>query len=244
MPTIMRVHRLPRHNGMVIAAETHPWYEFVYYISCEGTLTLGGSDCDIRPGRFVTIRPGTLHSEVHTADSMVFYCIFQSDIALDDMVFDDDAEHTILRLAEALYAERRRPRGFSEELQQLILGELLLRVMRWNSAKSEVRGDLAHAREVIEQNFREPIRLSQLASDIGYGYEYFRHRFRERWGISPKQYLMRCRIDAAKELLASGRYTCTEVAYLSGFSDSAQFSKIFARETGTPPVKWRQSVEK
>ena len=241
---IMVLSQQTRSAGMVSPEESHSWFELVYYISCEGILTLDGTAHEIRPGRFVTTRPHTPHSELHSAAGTVFYCIFQCDVNLTNMVFDDDAEHTIKKLCEAMIAEQRRPRAYSEELQRLILSELLLRIMRWDSARVDIRRDITYAAECIRKNFREPISMQQLAADIGYGYDYFHHRFQEAYGCPPKQYQMNCRIACAKELLASGRYTCTEVAYLSGFSDSAQFSRIFARHTGVTPAKWRQRVEK
>ena len=49
-----------------------------------------------------------------------------------------------------------------------------------------------------------------------------------------------CRIEAAKNLLKTGEYNCTEIAYLCGFSDSAQLASIFRRETGLSPRKWQK----
>ncbi|MBQ8508587.1 MAG: helix-turn-helix domain-containing protein [Clostridia bacterium] len=234
---LMSVQRAERPAGCHVAEESHNWHEFVYYISCEGSLTLGGQRWEIRPGRFCTTRPGTLHSEQHTADGIVFFCIFQCDAPLADQVFDDDCEQTILHLCEAIITERRRPRPLGEDIQKLIFQELLLRVLRWESCRKNIRRDIAYAAECIESGFQQ-ISLQSLAADIGYGYDYFQHRFKEVYGRSPKQYQMDCRIRHAKELLAAGRYNCTEIAYLCGFSDSAQFSAVFRRACGCSPTKW------
>ncbi len=241
---IMIVQRAQRNVGTMIPEDAHNWHEFVYYVSCEGTLTMNGREYEIKPGRFATIRPNTLHSEVHRANGIVFFCIFQCEAELDDMVFDDDAEHSILHLCESLYLESRRHLLYSEELGELILSELLLRVMRWRAEREDRERDLTWAAQVIEGSFGERLNLRKIAADIGYGYDYFHHRFREIYGCSPKQYQMHCRIRKAKELLETGRYSCTEIAYLAGFSDSAQFSKLFNKYAGKSPTAWRQSVEK
>jgi len=241
---IMLVHREPRCAGSPVAEESHSWWELVYYISCEGTLMMDGETYEIKPGRFTLCRPHTPHSEMHTVNSVVLFCIFQCGIEHENLVLDDDSEHTVLRLCEAMVTENRRSGTFSGELQELILREILLRALRWQADRIGRRRDIEWAAEVIDQNFREPLRLHSLAADIGYGYDYFHHRFRERFGCSPKQYQIKRRVSYAKELLESGRYTCTEVAYLAGFSDSAQFSRIFKTYTGVSPANWRQSVEK
>ncbi|MGM9624509.1 MAG: helix-turn-helix domain-containing protein [Eubacteriales bacterium] len=229
-----------RNNGFVVPEDYHTWHEFVYYISCEGTLILDDKQYNITPGRFVTICPHTLHSELHTVDGIVFFCIFQSDATFENAVFDDDSDRTILRLCEAIYAEQRHPDSHSRELQTLMMQQLLLRVDRWNTSRISVRHDLDWAAECIRLNFRDPIRISELAADTGYGYDYFRHCFKKKYSKSPKQYQIECRIEEAKTLLKSYSYSCTDIAYLCGFSNSAQFSLIFKKNCGCSPEKWRR----
>ena len=236
----MIVNRDPRPRGCEIGEESHRWHEFVYYISCEGSLLLDGKQYDIKPGRFVTIPPDTLHSEVHTSDGIVFFCIFRSNAHFDCAVFDDDSDRKILRLCESIHAEQIHPTAQSRELQTLMLKELLLRTARWNETRRSVRHDLEHAAEAIRMNFREPLKIADLAAEIGYGYDYFQHSFKTAFGRSPKQMQLDCRIEAAKNLLRTGEYNCTEIAYLCGFSDSAQFASIFRRETGLSPRKWQK----
>ena len=41
------------------------------------------------------------------------------------------------------------------------------------------------------------------------------------------------------QLLASGKYTATEIAYMVGYSDPAHFTRAFKRWTGSPPSRYR-----
>ena len=127
---------------------------------------------------------------------------------------------------------------YSGELLSLMLNELLLRLMRMRTSKDEGRRDISYAAGFIEKQFREKIDLAALASDIGYGYDHFHHLFSKKYGVSPKKYQMELRINEAKRMLDIGRYSCTEVAYLTGFSDSAQFSTVFRRATGLTPTEY------
>ena len=242
---IMVANRDSRPNGCKIGEETHRWHEFVYYLSCEGSLTLAGNEYTIKPGRFVTIPPDTPHSELHTTDGIVFFCIFRSNANFRCAVFDDDSDRTIRRLCEAISAEKSRPTRQSRDLQTLMLQEILLRTERWNETRRSINHDLERAADLIRMNFREPIKMTDLSAEIGYGYDYFQHAFRETFGVSPKQMQTNRRINAAKDLLTRGEYNCTEIAYLCGFSDSAQFSAIFKRETGMTPRNFQiQSYNK
>ncbi len=241
---IMVIKRTTRGNRTIIPEETHNWTEFVYYVNCEGTLILDGKEYDIKPGRFVTIKPQTPHSEIHTQNGNVFFCIFETEHELENRVFDDDSEKRILSICDAMISEDTRHMMYGEELKALLLDELLLRLLRWEAEHSARIGDLAWAADVIQRGARDKLDLKGLAADIGFGYDYFHHRFRDKFGCSPKQFQMQCRIDRAKELLETGLYSCTEVAYLAGFSDSAQFSKIFKQYEKISPKHWRSSREK
>ena len=53
--------------------------------------------------------------------------------------------------------------------------------------------------------------------------------------MSPKQYLMQVRINAAKKMLLSGAYTVGETALSCGFSDASSFCSRFKRCTGMTP---------
>ena len=54
-------------------------------------------------------------------------------------------------------------------------------------------------------------------------------------GVSPLAYINSLKITRAKELLLSGMYTVTEVAFMSGYSDISHFSREFKKSTGVSP---------
>lgn len=237
---LLRVNREKRHSGMVIENHSHGWYEFVYYINAEGSVIINETESKIKSGRFSVIRPLTQHSEQHNIDGVVFFCIFECDTELDERLYDDRDE-TILRLCNSIAEEFFSPREYSGELLELLLSELILHYIRWQDSDRKGVRDITYAAELIERGFREKLDLHAIASEVGYGYDYFHHLFKKKYGLSPKQYQMDCRMKYAKQLLMSGRYSCTEVAYLSGYSDSAQFSLIFKRECGVAPSRYPEA---
>ena len=84
-----------------------------------------------------------------------------------------------------------------------------------------------------------PTNNSELAGLCHMSEDHFIRRFREAVGISPAQYIIKRRIAlAAQRLLFTGE-SIDEVAQSTGFSDRFYFSRVFARETGIPPAKYR-----
>ncbi len=83
--------------------------------------------------------------------------------------------------------------------------------------------------------------VAQLASLCGMTPEYFRRLFEKTTGTSPLKYINELRIERAKELLSSGMYSVTEVAEMSGFSDTGYFSRSFRRMAGVSPTEYRKN---
>jgi AraC-like DNA-binding protein len=84
--------------------------------------------------------------------------------------------------------------------------------------------------------------MEEIAAASGMGYEKFRKLFAQRFGVPPKQYRLRQRIDAAKRMLLERALTLKEIAYALGFTDVANFANHFKRATGVSPGVFRKRV--
>ncbi len=60
------------------------------------------------------------------------------------------------------------------------------------------------------------------------------------YGISPKQYILKLRLNAAIELLLQGTKSVQEIAASTGFQDAKYFSRIFKKQFGVPPSQYRE----
>lgn len=83
------------------------------------------------------------------------------------------------------------------------------------------------------------VTVEQLADRTAYAVDHFTRIFTQRIGRSPVAFLIECRIDRAKELLATSALTVEQVATALGYSDLFYFSRQFKRLTGLPPARWR-----
>ena len=84
------------------------------------------------------------------------------------------------------------------------------------------------------------IEISHLAELCNISEAYFRRIFLKNFGISPVKFINNLKIDRAKELIASGLYTISEVAVASGFHDDSYFSRKFKEATGMPPSEYME----
>lgn len=96
------------------------------------------------------------------------------------------------------------------------------------------------ARQYIESRYREPLRLDDIAHVVHLSRSQLCRLFRRYQGCSPVEYVIRCRLEHAHELLISTTLTVGEVALQSGFSDIYYFSRLFAHRYHMPPSQTRK----
>lgn len=95
----------------------------------------------------------------------------------------------------------------------------------------------------IKENIETELELEKVANNFGLSVYYFSRTFKEVTGINYSEYVNKCRIDIAKELLSTGEMNVKEVCYRVGYNDPNYFSKVFKKYEGISPVNFKISVE-
>lgn len=95
-------------------------------------------------------------------------------------------------------------------------------------------------KEYIENNFMEEISLNQLAELVNMNASYLSSVFKKETGMMYSEYLICCRMEHAKKLLAESNDNIAEVASQSGYQDSRYFSKQFMKQVGLKPSEYRK----
>lgn len=86
----------------------------------------------------------------------------------------------------------------------------------------------------IKYNYMDNVTISDLANIFGFERSYLYRIFKKRYGIGPKEYLTRIRLDKAKWLLSRG-HSVAECAYMVGYSDAFSLSKAYKKRFGVAP---------
>lgn len=92
----------------------------------------------------------------------------------------------------------------------------------------------------IEKNFAEPLTTLTVANMAHLSEYYFCHQFKKSTGVSFVSYLNEIRIQKAAVLLNNTRLSITEIAVEVGFHDVNYFSRVFKRNMGISPQKYRK----
>lgn len=185
--------------------------------------SLGGSfqfDC-ANPGLLVSLLPGVIHVRGSARLSQ-----------LVEMVGEESAggqpgsEFVLSRLAEMLLIEAMRSTTSENAPPGLLRG---LGDERLARALTEIHADVAH-----------PWTVNQLAAAAALSRSAFCERFTNTIGVAPMEYLLRWRMELAKELLRQSDLPVSEIAERVGYGSSSTFCVAFNRYGGQSPSRYRR----
>jgi AraC-like DNA-binding protein len=136
-----------------------------------------------------------------------------------------------------------------DALADLELKSLLVRVIQTqNMALLEtdpvVNRRLTNVIQYIRQHLTEKIGIEVLCEKACMSKSVFFRLFKNTFGISPLEYIIRERIDLAKSLLKSPEVSVTAACYQSGFNNLNYFARLFKRIEGVTPSEFQNLSEK
>ncbi|MFE3775270.1 helix-turn-helix domain-containing protein [Streptomyces sp. NPDC059122] len=156
-------------------------------------------------------------------------------------------DHAAERWGRAFDLAQQERDWISDSLLQHTLTESVLLLLReFTAAQAPVSASphpgIAQALAWIEDHINQPCGIAELASVAGLSTSRFHEAFRAETGTTPKDFVLRRKIDRARTLLEGAtHYSVTEVACLLGFSSSQYFATVFRRYQGIPPSQLRHS---
>jgi AraC family transcriptional regulator len=107
------------------------------------------------------------------------------------------------------------------------------------------RGGLGSARlrriqELVHAKLQDDLSLDEMAQSVELSTAHFANMFRKSTGESPHQFLLRQRVERAKEMLRTVETRISDVAVACGFKTQQHFARVFRGICGTSPTEYRR----
>lgn len=153
--------------------------------------------------------------------------------------------HTIALQAGRLAREiRSRDRLAALAVESLVLGMLLdagRRDSRWSRSRRPPAW-IELAEQYVRANFRESMRIADIARAAGVHPTYLARVFSRVHGISLATYVRRVRLEWVSDRLAQTDASISSIAHSAGFADQAHLTRAFKRYTGRTPAAYRRAT--
>lgn len=126
-----------------------------------------------------------------------------------------------------------------EDVFFIQLGQMAIaasEVAEWNMNAYYIKQILSF----VEENYGQPISLDDVADHVNLSVGYLSNYFRDKMGIPFTDYLLKLRMEKAKELLAHTNEKVYRIAELTGYQNSQYFVTVFKKNTGVTPAEYRK----
>jgi len=158
-------------------------------------------------------------------------------------------KNDIIILLDRILKERANNEADSEFLSHLLVMELFVLLsralkMEWESSikdkKFKLKELINASINFINNNYERDISLADISKYVFLSPGYFTRAFKEETGLSPINYLIKVRIERAKEMLSETNMKASEIAVSVGFSNQQRFNEMFRKITGLSPIQYRK----
>lgn len=160
-------------------------------------------------------------------------------------------KNEIITLLDRLIKERESNEIGSEFLNYLLVLELFVFIsralkMEWENSIKKQSPKLKELIQIsvnyINNNYERDISLGDIAKYVFLSSSYFTRAFKEETGMSPINYLLRVRVERAKELLLETDHKISDIALSVGFSNQQRFNEIFKKNVKITPLQYRRQA--
>lgn len=113
--------------------------------------------------------------------------------------------------------------------------------VRCAAYQSDLFSSMDSITSYIDKHIRDGLRVEQLAQLCGMSYSGFSKKFRDLYGITCKEYIIRIRVAKAEHYLRFTNEDLTFVSQETGYADCSHMIKEFKQQKGITPAQYRKN---
>ena len=123
-----------------------------------------------------------------------------------------------------------------EIIYRLLMGEQSGR-LRHIAVLGGYTSPIARAIERLRKNFDQPLRIDDVARELGMSVSGFHHHFKAVTAMSPLQFQKQMRLQEARRLMLGEHLDAASAAFRVGYDDASHFNREYKRLFGAPPMR-------
>lgn len=180
--------------------------------------------------------------------------VLYNDIIIGYLIFGQIKTGTDYNLIEAYLAEigldKKQMKKYYSELSVLSLEQiesisniaqmLVKHILLENMLKPNFDESVGKALCYINENLQNSLTIQNISKNANISKSALYRNFHRYFDCTVSQYINKKRIEKAVEFLLEGNLTNEEIALKTGFSGGAYFSKMFKKEKGVSPLRYKK----
>ncbi|HHT57841.1 MAG TPA: helix-turn-helix transcriptional regulator [Herbinix luporum] len=247
----------------------HDYTELAYILSGKGKYLVDGIEYDVEAGDLVICNPGIMHTHIvtNTKEPTIEFIAGFTDYHFKNMTQNSleikdgtcilkttaEIKQKIMMHCYAMIAEKESCNVGKYFMIKTHLMQMLLLVMREivdneDYEQSTCNFDSYNKNHAVKkiinylnENYNKKISLEQLAHNMYLSPVYISKIFKEETGESPINYLIKIRLEKAKDILLKDvNSSIKNIANQVGYEDAYHFSKLFKKYYGISPLHYRK----
>jgi AraC-like DNA-binding protein len=260
LPNILKLRNVgsARYGGdWHSTPHVHNYTELFYIVGGQGQFSIDDELFPVSADQLVIVNPNIAHTEVSYEAHPLEYIVIGIEgleLSVDGnnggrfCIFSFPENNHALTCMQHILQEMQTREPHHQTLCQAYMEILVVQLMRDASfSGASVSADPVNSRQCtmirryIDSHYKEALTLDLLAEKANVNKYYLSHIYKEAYGISPISYMIACRIQEGKRLLADTDLSLSQISSILGFSSPSYFSQSFRKAEGVSPVEFRKA---
>ena len=151
-------------------------------------------------------------------------------------------QNTFVHLTEIFFAKSEHSKLLSYSHMFLLISQIYDTV--FNEDKSSYLRNYSiyvkKATRYIANNVTLPLKVEEIAKEVGLNSRYFQSIFKKETGVNPKEYILNIKLERISNFLKSKNDDIETLALMFGFTSSSHMSSAFKKHYGMTPAEFRK----
>ena len=227
------------HKDGCFDVKARPYAALSFREKGTGAFRVGAKSFLVKPGDILFLPADTPYEVEYSASESIVANLQFCNYAETEVFEDGEASETA-RLFSLLLEEWQASHSVNQAKSTLYA--ILEKIDRHQKLCSESTA-FALCLQYVDMHFCDPaLHVGSIYKMAFISPSSLQRAFLQHTGMSPKQYIIKKRMNKALQLLSENRMSVKEIAFLCGFCDEKYFSRVFRGRYGYPPSEYRDRI--
>ncbi|MBP1989933.1 AraC family transcriptional regulator [Paenibacillus eucommiae] len=233
-----------------------PFYQMVCCYQGEGTVVIGKDSIDLKPGRLLLLKPGTVHAYIFRGQmyhlSWVSFTGYLADNLMEHYGIEPayatikDASHPTIHRDILSVLEEVENYFVIDRISVILYRILISFFMQYRTGpeamdvSDSTNIHLQKAISWMKANLSSPVDINHISQELGLSRQHLTRLIRRKFGMSSIEFFTKLKLlEAQKDLVKRPERSIKEIAAKLGFTNSSHFARIFREYSTYSPSEFR-----